>query len=300
MNEAPYNWFFSTIDLLRESGVPTQITSGMACVFRQKTSLNTKDCDIIILGEWEKAFEILSKLQRQGHDLVYRSPFSAPLDSRWMRGGWTSHFEWTGNPVAKLDIFGSPPRVLNDIGSDYFSTDETIASIKMTQRIRDWSTVHEMGLRLLKTQNQKGFLYLQTAEGIKNAMKAFSLSPEIIQQRPLLQKMDDFDISTLQAMIEVERKFWMSLDRHRINHYRNCSKPYILSAREILKEVTDLHRQHKLLLEIALEKLPFNPLEGKFEEVVGLALDEALKLVDRSQFSSELLPQNWARFTLIL
>lgn len=39
----------------------------------------------------------------------HRGNISPPLDGRWRKGGWTSHFEWPGTE-AFLDVSGITPR----------------------------------------------------------------------------------------------------------------------------------------------------------------------------------------------
>jgi hypothetical protein len=41
---------------------------------------------------------------------AYRGRVTAPLDERWFRGGWTSHFLWNAEGAeAYLDVFGVAP-----------------------------------------------------------------------------------------------------------------------------------------------------------------------------------------------
>src|SRR5271168_5302194 len=78
----------------RSRGIACAITSGMACV-AFGVSEATKDCDLLCDPESASRFlELLSETTLDGHPPSYRGNLTPPLDARWIRGGWTSHFMW--------------------------------------------------------------------------------------------------------------------------------------------------------------------------------------------------------------
>src|SRR5256885_212263 len=92
---------------LRERGVTCAITSGMACV-SYGVAQTTKDCDLLCQPEFAAQFlDLISKTRLHGILPRYRGHITPPLDTRWLRGGWTSHFVWkTDETEAYLDAFG--------------------------------------------------------------------------------------------------------------------------------------------------------------------------------------------------
>ena len=92
---------------LRARGVICAITSGMACV-HYGIAETTKDCDLLCHpGSFPTLLDLLVQIKIDGHDCHYRGNISPPLDARWHRGGWTSHFQWDTQPDATtLDVFG--------------------------------------------------------------------------------------------------------------------------------------------------------------------------------------------------
>jgi hypothetical protein len=42
----------------------------------------------------ERFLNLLGGTKFAGESPHYRGHLSPPLDARWLRGGWTSHFEW--------------------------------------------------------------------------------------------------------------------------------------------------------------------------------------------------------------
>ena len=65
------------------------ICSGQAAVLH-RLAIASKDGDWILREDSEALGHVLGVLAR--HRAHYR--FGAPLDLRWMRGGWSSHFEF--------------------------------------------------------------------------------------------------------------------------------------------------------------------------------------------------------------
>src|SRR5271169_1608893 len=78
----------------RSRGIACAITRGMACV-AFGVSEATKDCDLLCAPDSAgKLLGLLVETTLGGHLPIYRGNLSAPLDQRWLRGGWTSHFVW--------------------------------------------------------------------------------------------------------------------------------------------------------------------------------------------------------------
>jgi hypothetical protein len=100
--------FFSS---LVASAQARAITSDMACV-HFGVAATTKDCDVLCDAAKSDDFrKLIASIALRGLLPNYRGNISPPLDARWMRGGWTSHFTWKTKPEeACLDIFGVAPR----------------------------------------------------------------------------------------------------------------------------------------------------------------------------------------------
>ena len=77
---------------LRGAGIRFAITSGMACV-HYGLQQTTKDSDWVILPEDFTRFrDLLAGLEQESRwGISYRPIFGAPLESHFMRHGWTSH-----------------------------------------------------------------------------------------------------------------------------------------------------------------------------------------------------------------
>src|SRR5271165_1744554 len=87
--------FYETlVNRARSRGIACAITSGMACV-AFGVSEATKDCDLLCTPDSaSKLLNLLGEASLGGRLPIYRGNLTAPLEARWFRGGWTSHFGW--------------------------------------------------------------------------------------------------------------------------------------------------------------------------------------------------------------
>jgi len=126
------------------------LSSGQAVVFHE-LAIMSKDGDWI-LREDEHALEhVLSVLGRR--NARYR--FGAPLDVRWMRGGWSSHFEFRDGPLrVRTDFVTRPPRLTSEALASLWKTQEQstfpvvgvrdLCELKKTNRERDYAVIGEL------------------------------------------------------------------------------------------------------------------------------------------------------------
>lgn len=120
------------------------ICSGQAVVLH-RLAIMSKDGDWILREDAESLGHVLGVLSE--HGARYR--FGAPLDTRWMSGGWSSHFEFRRDKLrVRTDFFTRPPRIsasrLEEIwkeqeGRDLpFLSATDLADMKKTDRERDY------------------------------------------------------------------------------------------------------------------------------------------------------------------
>ena len=108
----PEGLYTEIVDQLKQQGVVCAITGGLACV-QFGIAHYTEDCDMICApSDAAKLLNLLRQKTYENAFCVYRG-LTAPLDERWLAGGYTAHFHWPGKSVDKpfLDVFGVPPRL---------------------------------------------------------------------------------------------------------------------------------------------------------------------------------------------
>jgi hypothetical protein len=235
------------------------ITSGMACVY-YGVAETTNDCDLLCdVLACSRLLEILEHTSFDGVQAAYRGTMSAPLDARWLAGGWTSHLVWRGSGEAYLDVFGVPPRMTGTWiteCNDIYVGRHTVAEMKRTQRDRDWPYATSLGAQMLRAGDPRGWLHLFDGELLNRCAETLPPPPEMLVLRPVLGLVGD---ARLKQALRVEREFWLELDRQRISVYQQAVRPYASAVREQGARGS-LHEQHASRLALAQALLPPNPL----------------------------------------
>ncbi len=248
----------------RGRGITCGITSGMACV-AFGVAQATKDCDLLCApdaaGEF---FRLLGEVSLGGRLPIYRGHLTPPLDSRWLRGGWTSHFVWdTPGVEAYLDIFGVAPR-----GSSPWETElqgsyaglHTVAEMKRTNREKDWPFATALGVKLLEAGDPRGWLHLFNYDVLVQTAGKMCPPAAIVALRPALALLGEGD-ERLELALKGEIEFWNRLDQLRVKVYERAVRPYMLAVKgDPRSGAPALAVQHQVRLEYAGQLLPATPL----------------------------------------
>ena len=256
-------FYLQLVKELQEHGVACAVTSGMACV-AMGISQATKDCDILCAPT--AAPQLLDRLQStlfENAPCHYRGFISPPLDERWLKGGWTSHFVWKGSGTdAYLDVFGTAPRVAEswegEVGGRYVSA-HVVAEMKKTSRARDWDSATALGTRLLKQGDSRGWLHLFDAQLLSSLIQELDIPSELMSRRPVLRLAAQGD-PRLAPALWAEQLFWQELDRVRLDVYENALRPYLACVRETGGKQGDLFAQHEIRVACAEKTLDRSPI----------------------------------------
>lgn len=266
------------VEQLRARGVACVITSGMACV-EYGISLATKDCDLLCEPAGAATLlELLAATPLNGQPPSYRGNLSPPLDERWLRGGWTSHFVW--NEEVYLDVFGLAPRVEvpwhASVAGAYAGL-HVVAQMKKSSRLKDWDPATALGLKMLRAGDERGWLHIFDPELLLTLRRETQCPPEVLARRPALGVAD----TLLPAMVNAERLYWQELDRLRLAAYERALRPYLEAVRRAGIRGAPLLESHRVRVDCAEEHLVTRPLEPEalFTEAraaVALAVNPAL------------------------
>lgn len=151
----PVNVYVRLTEEFNRGRVRAMISSGQAVVLHN-LAIMSKDGDWIIRQDEEAASHVIEVLSKRG--AVYR--FGAPLDIRWLRGGWSSHFEYReGLNRVRTDFVSRPPRLSEtEIESAWRQAElrtppvigvRELAELKKTNREKDYAVIVDRALKLL-------------------------------------------------------------------------------------------------------------------------------------------------------
>jgi hypothetical protein len=283
-----YRFFEDFASQLRFQGVLCAITSGLACV-HYGVSETTKDCDLLCHpSSFETLLNTLMETTIAGCPCHYRGNISPPLDGRWHRGGWTSHFQWDTEPDATmLDVFGhaireSTPWTEDVIG--LYAGPHTVAGMKRTSRDKDWSAITALGVRMVEADDERGWLHIYDAELLAGLLQEHRCPVEITALRPAIRMAVNGD-RHLAGALNAERKLWEELDRLRVRVFEAGLRPYVSAVRRArtAKPLT-FREEHLLRVDCAERHLPKNPLNDH-------GIEKYIEEAKRSMLDTGLIPE---------
>lgn len=267
-------FFEDFVSELHNRGVVCAITSGLACV-HYGIAETTKDCDLLCHpSSFSTLLDFLDETKISGADCHYRGNISPPLNARWHRGGWTSHFQWDSKPeVTTLDVFGHALRESSpwfDEVSGKYASETIVAEMKRTDRDKDWPFIDLLGTMMLNRGDERGWLHLFEPEKISAMLLEYKIPEKILQLRPALRLAGEGN-PLLRGALRAERQFWQELDRLRIRICRAALRPFVSQMGKTSTDGT-LSQQHASRLCCAEKFLEPNPI-GKHG--VGRFIEEA-------------------------
>ncbi len=295
-------FYLELVRRAQERGIRCAITSGMACVAFEVAE-STKDCDLLCDPEMaDKFIALLAESPLGDARCQYRGNISPPLDARWHKGGWTSHFEWPGTD-GYLDVFGIAPRArsswLDEMMPPYVHP-HVVADMKRTGRDKDWPFLTALGVKLVEGGDTRGWLHIYDEDRMAELLvKNPSIPATIIESRPLLQMLLNRNPG-LAAALRLERTFWMELSKLRVREYEHLLRPYLVAVRKASAGKTlSLLEDHQLRVACAEVHLPPHPLNP---EVLNTLIEsaKAAALFGMNPELASWLPNVIPNFTLLI
>jgi hypothetical protein len=253
------------VDLTREfnSGrLRAVICSGQAVVLH-RLAIMSKDGDWILREDSRDLDHVLDVLER--HGARYR--FGAPLDVRWMAGGWSAHLEFRERGLrVRTDFFTRPPRISaaalarlwrEQEGRDPPFVDAvTLAELKKTNREKDFAVIGE--LARIMTDPRQQLLYSRSAlDLLELAREHPDFVRELAPSRTLLAELGG-GREAVEEALDRERRALMHANERRLQAYRSAAQPWAEAWQELERETADLPlpAAHAILAARAKDLLP--------------------------------------------
>ncbi|MEP7009423.1 MAG: hypothetical protein ABJC13_03795 [Acidobacteriota bacterium] len=258
------NIYFDLTEELNAEGTIAVLASGQAVVF-YRLALMSKDGDWILREAPEACRRALTVLEK--HGARYRP--GAPLDVRWLAGGWSSHFEMSDPQARRVrcDFFSRPPRIRPDEVAALFSPEEMpepfrvvglepLIRMKQTQRAKDYPVIGELArllppdLEIELTTDPDRILELVQAVGKDSGRSSVRAALSGVRE--------DVVVALAREADQNQRE-----DRARLDKYRAAAVGYLREIQAARIGDLDLPSAHERICEIAERWLPFDPDEAK-------------------------------------
>ncbi len=241
------------------------LSSGQAVVVH-RLAVMSKDGDWILREDSEALDHVLKVLaERQSR---YR--FGAPLDERWLAGGWSAHLEHRAAGLRlRTDFATRPPRIsppqLAQLWRDAERQEppvvglEPLAALKKTNREKDYAVIGELARRMRTPRAQ-----LLHSRGARDLMRLAEEHPQLVgeltEERPVLAQVAA-GRDKLEVALDAERRALMRANEERLAAYRQASSDWAAQWADVSTEIAGLplSESHKIIVARAEGVLPFNP-----------------------------------------
>jgi hypothetical protein len=259
------NTYFDLTEELNAEGPIAALASGQAVVF-YRLALMSKDGDWILRETPEACRRALDVLEK--HEARYRP--GAPLDVRWLRGGWSSHFEFFDPQGRRIrcDFVSRPPRLHPEEVAALFSPSqepepmlvvglEPLIRMKQTQRAKDYPVIGELA-RLLSPERE-----LEVTTDPDRVLALASVHGKDSGRSPVRVARAGGSREDVVVALAREADRLQQEDRARLEKYRTASETYIRELQAAKIGDLALSKAHERICEIAERWLPYNPLEAE-------------------------------------
>ncbi len=270
----PTNVYLDLTARFNEGRLRAIISSGQAVVLH-RLAMMSKDGDWIVREDDEATQRILGVLG--AHGARYR--FGAPFDVRWLRGGWSAHFEHEQSPLrVRSDFVSRPPRLSHDEVDRAFADEEgrsppvlgvgALVRVKMTMREKDWPVIGEL-VRLLPSPRDQLTLSRSARDLIALGSDHPALVEELRERRPLLANLN-LGRQATETALDAERRELMRADEERLRRYAAAASAWRAAWPVTERRIAGLplDEAHELLVDAAIPLLPMElPKEDRESHV---------------------------------
>lgn len=257
------NVYVRLTDEFNRGRVRALISSGQAVVLYQ-LAIMSKDGDWIVREDAEATGHILAVLA--SHGASYR--FGAPLDERWLRGGWSSHLEYRDGPLRiRTDFVTRPPRLSAEaLGAAWRDGERRsppvvglreLAEMKKTNREKDYAVIGELARHIPDVHGQ-----LLLSRSARDLLALADAHPDewgrACRDRPLLHRTTE-GREALEAALDAERRQLMHANERRLQAYVDAARDWAAAWPEVARSTAGLTlpQAHARITERAERLLPF-------------------------------------------
>jgi hypothetical protein len=253
------NVYFELTRLFNADEIVAVLGSGQAVVYH-RLAIMSKEGDWVLREDEDACRRVLEVLE--AHGARYR--FGAPLDVRWLRGGWSSHLELSDERGRRIrcDFFTRPPRVpLSSLQALFSQRSDPLAVVdlevltlmKQTRRAKDYPVIGELATRLPPERE----LELTTDP---DRLIALAESHGRRGVRPALDAwLDGQGRSGVVRALAEEIDALQQADAARLQVYERAARLYLQQLTQLAAGALSLPDSHRRLVALAESLLPEDP-----------------------------------------
>jgi hypothetical protein len=241
------------------------LSSGQAVVLH-RLAVMSKDGDWIVREDAEALAHVLGVLE--GCGARYR--WGAPLDLRWLAGGWSSHFEFAYSGLrVRTDFVSRPPRITPSELASLWAEQERadlpvvdvrrLAELKKTNRERDYAVIGELARLMADPADQ--MRHSRSARDLAALGREHpQLLSSLTQSRPVLRHAAEGQ-AALERALDAERRALMHANERRLAAYEAAATHWRAAwvAVEPRTAGLPLRQAHEALVASAQGVLPYEP-----------------------------------------
>jgi len=256
------NIYIQLTDEFNAGRLRAVICSGQAAVLH-RVAIMSKDGDWILREDEETCNHVLTILER--HGARYR--FGAPLDVRWLAGGWSAHFEFTQDVLrVRTDFFSRPPRIDGaDVEALWIHPPPfappminlvQLARMKRTDREKDYVVIGELARRMTAPEDQLRFSR-SAMDLVRLAERFPALVEQLAPERPLLTMIPS-GRDRLEVALDAERREMIHANEKRLARFMEASERWQAQWPDMLRKTKDLplRQAHAMIVNEAEIYLP--------------------------------------------
>jgi hypothetical protein len=263
---APGNPYLDLTEAFNRGRRRALVSSGQAVVLH-RLAIMSKDGDWVLREDEEALRHVLDVLASRGA----RYRFGAPLDVRWLAGGWSAHFEHSRDGLRlRTDFVTRPPRLSSeslerlwgdaDASASEVVSVEPLVRMKMTMREKDYAVIGELARLMADPRSQ--LLYSRSSRDLIRLARTYpdALGAAMVDRRPVLARLAE-GRDAIDEALDRERRLLMRADEERLASYRAAAGDWGAAWSDLSRQVAGLPLldAHRLIVARAEGLLPYVP-----------------------------------------
>ena len=241
------------------------LSSGQAVVLHH-LAIMSKDGDWLLREDGESMGHVLGVLDSYGA----RYRFGAPLDTRWMAGGWSAHFEFMAGALrVRTDFVCRPPRItpgrLCEIWTEQESRDFPfvdlidLIELKKTNREKDYAIIGEIARRITDIDNRLRFS--RSARELNDLCSHYPRNAQRIARERAVLLCAGAGVGKIGEALDAERRMLIHENEKRLRGYLQAATQWAHHWKSLQVELEGLSlpAAHNVLVQHAEELLPVGP-----------------------------------------